>query len=106
MLEQCNEYLIKNSEILRNDCEIAMDVFDVLSHPKIIEEKFFGFSATSSCISVLAIAISSMALKVCTCIHNFDIFSGIFGYKSEDLYPKNGGGGGNSKILSFLGLSF
>ena len=66
MLEQCNEYLSKNSEILMNDCEIAMDVFDVLSHPKIIEEKFFGFSATSSCISVLAIAISSMALKVCT----------------------------------------
>ena len=84
MLEQCNEYLSKNSEILMNDCEIAMDVFDVLSNPKIIEEKFFGFSATSSCISVLAIAVSSMALKV----NDFDLFWGDFRHKSEDFHPK------------------
>ena len=64
MLENCNGFLTKGKDILLEDCELAMDVFDVLSNPKIIESKFFGASATSSCISVLGIVITSMALKV------------------------------------------
>ena len=64
MLENCNAFLTKGKDILLEDCELAMDVFDVLSNPKIIESKFFGASATSSCISVLGIVITSMALKV------------------------------------------
>ena len=64
MLENCNAFLTKGKDILLEDCELAMDVFDVLSNPKIIESKFFGASATSSCISALGIVITSMALKV------------------------------------------
>ena len=64
MLEECNRYFKLGREVLMNDCEIAMDVFDVLSNSKLIEQNYFGISGASSCISILAIVISSMVLKV------------------------------------------
>ena len=66
MVEDCAKFLRESKSYIMDDCELAMAVLQVVSHPNFLLKKLFGTSAASACISISAIAIASMVLKVST----------------------------------------
>ena len=63
MVEECAKHLMGQATEILQDSELALELLNASTHTKIIKERRYGKSASSSCVALSALAFSAMLIQ-------------------------------------------